>query len=963
MSVASQQGPAAPTVAAAAAASAGPGGAATGAVRGARGSCQGFERGGACRERDVSGARACAVQCAGEAGTIKMAASNSLDEVLCADVDPSAVAAIVGPLDTPRAAAAKTAAHQPLNGSANGGISNNAAVLVEGRTNCGKIGVRGPAVSGGKVVVSGVGAVQAGGGQGAGAAGGLQGGAALQAGGEQQQQQAGSSKGAAGGRPVYGVVPTPMTGAQGTQVVNGGVSGTGTGAAPQGSLQSQLALKGLTKVVTAAGQAAVIMSKPGTVTAVASSGQAGAVPLPQSMQILNMRPGQTIKTTQGTTITPRMILNQAQVLPAGIRPGQPGQITLGPLQGLPPGAQGHLLVKTENGQLQLLRVNTATATPGPLPAAVTTTTTLQQPANAAYRFQAPQNTVALTSSNTTTTSIATQAVPTITAPTTVAVTPGTTVAGTTVVPTQPTSAAPTPTTQQSQATSVGSQTISAESAKTKCKNFLATLLKLASEQRAPVARNVRTLIQGLIDGRVEPEAFTEELQKDLNSSPQPCLVPFLKKTLPYLRLSLAKHELTIEGVRPPPFTAVSPVSGVTTVIPAMSMARPVAPTTSGTVRMVAPTAVASVSTATVVQRPAGTTTATSAVAAAATPSRVVAPVRMQGGKTVVAAVRHNTPAVVVAATSTTTTATATASATPTATPSAAAPTAATLPAAAKAVTINKALPTKDKDKGKDKVFTYSSSYSSSGAADDDINDVAAMGGVNLGEESQRILDSTGFVGTQIRSCKDENFLFSAPLTQRIRQICSKYGLDDAPKDVVALVSHATQERLKTIVEKLAVIADHRLEIIKQCDARYEVKQDVKAQLRFLEELDKLEKKRKDEQEREMLLRAAKSRSKSEDPEQAKLKAKAKEMQRVEMEEMRQRDANRTALNALQGPKKKPKLDLSVADEGGTFSGTFTQKSMPLRPRIKRVNMRDLMFLMEQEKELNKSPLLYRSYLK
>lgn len=39
------------------------------------------------------------------------------------------------------------------------------------------------------------------------------------------------------------------------------------------------------------------------------------------------------------------------------------------------------------------------------------------------------------------------------------------------------------------------------------------------------------------------------------------------------------------------------------------------------------------------------------------------------------------------------------------------------------------------------------------------------------------------------------------------------------------------------------------------------------------------------------------------------------------------------------------------------------RQMPLRPRIKRVNMRDLVFLMEQEKELNKSPLLYRSYLK
>lgn len=49
--------------------------------------------------------------------------------------------------------------------------------------------------------------------------------------------------------------------------------------------------------------------------------------------------------------------------------------------------------------------------------------------------------------------------------------------------------------------------------------------------------------------------------------------------------------------------------------------------------------------------------------------------------------------------------------------------------------------------------------------------------------------------------------------------------------------------------------------------------DVRAQIKFLEELDKVEQKRHEEQEREMLMRAAKSRSKTEDPEQAKLKAK------------------------------------------------------------------------------------------
>ena len=90
-----------------------------------------------------------------------------------------------------------------------------------------------------------------------------------------------------------------------------------------------------------------------------------------------------------------------------------------------------------------------------------------------------------------------------------------------------------------------------DTAKIKCKIFLATLLRLSSDQPESVARNVRGLIQGLIDGRVEPELFTTKLQKELNSSPQPCLVPFLKKSLPYLQQSLAMRELTIEGVNPP----------------------------------------------------------------------------------------------------------------------------------------------------------------------------------------------------------------------------------------------------------------------------------------------------------------------------------------------------------------------------------------------------------------------------
>ena len=38
----------------------------------------------------------------------------------------------------------------------------------------------------------------------------------------------------------------------------------------------------------------------------------------------------------------------------------------------------------------------------------------------------------------------------------------------------------------------------------------------------------------LQDNKVEPEQFTERLQKELKSSPQPYLVPFLKVTIAFI---------------------------------------------------------------------------------------------------------------------------------------------------------------------------------------------------------------------------------------------------------------------------------------------------------------------------------------------------------------------------------------------------------------------------------------------
>uniref|UniRef100_A0A8C2HAT1 Transcription initiation factor TFIID component TAF4 C-terminal domain-containing protein n=1 Tax=Cyprinus carpio TaxID=7962 RepID=A0A8C2HAT1_CYPCA len=197
-----------------------------------------------------------------------------------------------------------------------------------------------------------------------------------------------------------------------------------------------------------------------------------------------------------------------------------------------------------------------------------------------------------------------------------------------------------------------------------------------------------------------------------------------------------------------------------------------------------------------------------------------------------------------------------------------------------------------------------------------------MAGVNLTEESARILaTNSDLVGTQIRSCKDEAFLSTGLLHRRILETAKRFGVTDVPLEAVNFISHATQSRLRTVLEKVSSIAQHRMDSCKE-DEGYEQSSDVRSQLKFFEQLERMEKQRKDEREREILLRAAKSRSRQEDPEQARLKQKAKEMQQQELAQMRQRDANLTALAAI-GPRKKRKVD----SPGATATGTEVRTSL------------------------------------
>uniref|UniRef100_A0A3B4CRE8 TAFH domain-containing protein n=2 Tax=Pygocentrus nattereri TaxID=42514 RepID=A0A3B4CRE8_PYGNA len=441
----------------------------------------------------------------------------------------------------------------------------------------------------------------------------------------------------------------------------------------------------------------------------------------------------------------------------------------------------------------------------------------------------------------------------------------------------------------------------------KCKNFLATLIKLASHNSPSpeTSRNVKALVQDLLDAKIEPEEFTNRLQTELKSSPQPYLIPFLKKSLPALRMTLLNSQQSLTQLSQP---------------------TPSTPLTVGAVK--APPTPRSLATAVLPVRPAVVQdqTAIKRAGAQVTPARmpvvIAQTIRPQGP-----VVRGPTVQV-------------------------RGPVGVTIQAAA-----NQKQKLNDPGGG-----TFKD--------DDDINDVASMAGVNLNEENARIL-ATGseLVGTQIRSCKDETFLQTNLLHKRILEIARKFGVNEVGGDVVSLVSHAAEMRLRTMLENVSALAQHRTDSCKD-EERYEQASDVRTQLKFFEQLERLEKQRKDDEEREILLKVAKSRSRQEDPEQARLKQKAKEMQQQELAQMRQRDANLTALAAI-GPRKKRKLDTGASASGEVSGGSLgsaassssSSSTRQVRQRITRVNLRDLIFCLEQERSTARSLLLYKALLK
>ncbi|XP_035501413.1 transcription initiation factor TFIID subunit 4-like isoform X2 [Scophthalmus maximus] len=474
----------------------------------------------------------------------------------------------------------------------------------------------------------------------------------------------------------------------------------------------------------------------------------------------------------------------------------------------------------------------------------------------------------------------------------------------------------------------------------KCRNFLSTLIKLASsgKQSSETIASVKELVKHLLEAKMEPEDFTSRLYRELNSSPQPYLVPFLKRSLPALRQMTPDPEAFIQqSLLPLPNTQSVAAS---TALTAVVLRPPLSSTTAKAA--VSSTAAKSHTVISLSQSPHGR----AGLGATVRPQVTVAPspmVTLRGqphsriivGPTQVVKQLQTVPAVKQ-----------------------------TLAQGSRGHVVTQTLAGAQRNQLKE-----------AGAGnfrdDDDINDVASMAGVNLSEESARILaTNSDLMGTVTRSCKDEAFLSSSSLARRVLLIGKKFGISELGSDVVNYISHAAQQRLQSLLEKVSQVAQQKNVSFKE-DERHQQVSDVRAQLKFFEQLDQMEKQRKEEQEREILLKAAKSRSRQEDPEQLRLKQKAKEMQQQELAQIMQREANLTALAAI-GPRKKRKTFSPVRGAGAEGSGSGpcppsgsggSGSRQFLRQRITRVNLRDLLLCLENETGTSRSQLLYKGFLK
>ncbi|XP_063934281.1 transcription initiation factor TFIID subunit 4B-like [Zophobas morio] len=250
---------------------------------------------------------------------------------------------------------------------------------------------------------------------------------------------------------------------------------------------------------------------------------------------------------------------------------------------------------------------------------------------------------------------------------------------------------------------------------------------------------------------------------------------------------------------------------------------------------------------------------------------------------------------------------------------------------------------------------------------------------NLGSDliSEDLKREGGGPSYQDLEKEEIQFLHFETLKLKVADLAKRNGIKNVSVECCFLLSVALQQKLRSMIEKMFLNCNHRLESIRPGQGTYTT-QDFKKRLQLFKKLDKIVFDKKQDEEREMIRKVEKSRLKLSDVDAQQLRQKAKQLRDEEEMKHTHLAANQTAMARILDINKKRRSmlsfgskssasylrDLDALDQPATWTSSQASLATPLTPRrLRRVVLKDFVKSLEEDRDLAKSLLLHRALLR
>lgn len=224
--------------------------------------------------------------------------------------------------------------------------------------------------------------------------------------------------------------------------------------------------------------------------------------------------------------------------------------------------------------------------------------------------------------------------------------------------------------------------------------------------------------------------------------------------------------------------------------------------------------------------------------------------------------------------------------------------------------------------------------------------------------------TTQSIGIDVRS--EQFFLSLRGLNKRLEKTLRNSGLDNMEEGTRQMVSLAAQDHIRSVIEELVRISKLRVDTNRN-STPIEIVSDPRGMLKLRIKEAALRQRKGEEREKEKLRREIAAMKASKGELSADMKLKEQELKKLESLEEEQQmfdSTNKSALAAaglsMSFKRKRPRsAGPSGTSSPSLFSNTFPTSSTP--SEIRRITLFDVIFYLENDSRLSRSPLMYFTY--